>query len=84
MLTISGSNLGQKVEDILHSVSVAGVPCSVNSSLYEISSRYRQSTCAGVPAEATELNRCSTLPFVFQDCVQNHGQWWGEVRTGVC
>lgn len=39
MLTISGSNLGQKVEDILHSVSVAGVPCSVIPSLYEISSR---------------------------------------------
>ncbi|XP_056157329.1 plexin-B1 [Lampris incognitus] len=39
MLTISGSNLGQKAEDILHSVTVAGVPCSVISSLYEISSR---------------------------------------------
>lgn len=39
MLTISGSNLGQKVEDILHSVSVAGVPCLVIPSLYEISSR---------------------------------------------
>lgn len=39
MLTISGSNLGQKVEDILHSVLVAGIPCSVIPSLYEISSR---------------------------------------------
>uniref|UniRef100_H3CH74 Plexin B1 n=1 Tax=Tetraodon nigroviridis TaxID=99883 RepID=H3CH74_TETNG len=39
MLTISGSNLGQKVEDVLYSVSVAGVPCSVIASLYEISSR---------------------------------------------
>lgn len=53
MVTISGSNLGQKVEDILHSVSVAGVPCSVIPSLYEISSRYKQSTCAGVLAEVT-------------------------------
>lgn len=41
MVTISGSNLGQKSEDILHSVSVAGVPCTVIPSLYEVSSRYR-------------------------------------------
>lgn len=41
-VTISGSNLGQKAEDILHSVSVAGVPCAVIPSLYEVSSRYRQ------------------------------------------
>uniref|UniRef100_A0A672YM46 Plexin-B1 n=1 Tax=Sphaeramia orbicularis TaxID=375764 RepID=A0A672YM46_9TELE len=39
MVTISGSNLGQKAEDILHSVSVAGVPCTVIPSLYEVSSR---------------------------------------------
>ncbi|XP_076012592.1 plexin-B1 isoform X2 [Genypterus blacodes] len=39
LVTISGSNLGQKAEDILHSVSVAGVPCWVVPSLYEISSR---------------------------------------------
>uniref|UniRef100_A0A3B5ADW1 Plexin-B1 n=1 Tax=Stegastes partitus TaxID=144197 RepID=A0A3B5ADW1_9TELE len=38
-VTISGSNLGQKAEDILHSVSVAGVPCTVIPSLYEVSSR---------------------------------------------
>uniref|UniRef100_A0A1A8UH63 Plexin-B1 n=1 Tax=Nothobranchius furzeri TaxID=105023 RepID=A0A1A8UH63_NOTFU len=39
LVTISGSNLGQKVEDILHSVSVAGVSCNVLPDLYEISSR---------------------------------------------
>ncbi|XP_039467763.1 plexin-B1 [Oreochromis aureus] len=39
MVTISGSNLGQKAEDILHSVLVAEVPCTVISSLYEVSSR---------------------------------------------
>ncbi|KAM4625433.1 plexin-B1 [Polymixia lowei] len=39
LVTISGSNLGQKAEDILHSVSVAGVPCTVLPGLYEISSR---------------------------------------------
>ncbi|TMS19252.1 Plexin-B1 [Larimichthys crocea] len=38
-VTISGSNLGQKPEDILHSVTVAGVPCTVIPSLYEVSSR---------------------------------------------
>uniref|UniRef100_A0A674F262 Plexin-B1 n=1 Tax=Salmo trutta TaxID=8032 RepID=A0A674F262_SALTR len=39
VVTISGSNLGQKAEDILNSVSVAGVSCSVISHLYEVSSR---------------------------------------------
>uniref|UniRef100_A0A8C7C976 Plexin-B1 n=1 Tax=Oncorhynchus kisutch TaxID=8019 RepID=A0A8C7C976_ONCKI len=39
VVTISGSNLGQKAEDILHSVSVAGVSCSVIPHLYEVSSR---------------------------------------------
>uniref|UniRef100_A0A8C7Q0B5 Plexin-B1 n=1 Tax=Oncorhynchus mykiss TaxID=8022 RepID=A0A8C7Q0B5_ONCMY len=39
LLTISGSNLGQKAEDILHSVTVAGVSCSVIPHLYEVSSR---------------------------------------------
>ncbi|XP_029286967.1 LOW QUALITY PROTEIN: plexin-B1 [Cottoperca gobio] len=39
IVTISGSNLGQKAEDILHSVSVVGIPCAVIPSLYEVSSR---------------------------------------------
>nr|XP_046237942.1 plexin-B1 isoform X2 [Scatophagus argus] len=39
MVTISGSNLGQKAKDILNSVLVAGVPCTVIPSLYEVSSR---------------------------------------------
>ncbi|XP_062853474.1 plexin-B1 [Trichomycterus rosablanca] len=38
-LTISGSNLGQKAQDILQSVTVAGIPCIVIPDLYEISSR---------------------------------------------
>ncbi|XP_072540737.1 plexin-B1 isoform X3 [Salminus brasiliensis] len=38
-LTISGSNLGQKAQDILRSVTVAGVSCNVIPHLYEISSR---------------------------------------------
>lgn len=44
MVTISGSNLGQKAEDILHSVLVADVPCTVISNLYEVSSRYACTT----------------------------------------
>ncbi|KAM8914803.1 plexin-B1 isoform 2-T2 [Spinachia spinachia] len=39
MVTISGSNLGQKAEDILHSVYVAEIPCTVIPGLYEVSSR---------------------------------------------
>ncbi|XP_036956795.1 plexin-B1 isoform X1 [Acanthopagrus latus] len=39
MVTISGSNLGQKAEDILNSVMVARVPCVVIPLLYEVSSR---------------------------------------------
>ncbi|XP_037622215.1 plexin-B1 [Sebastes umbrosus] len=39
MVTISGSNLGQKAEDILLSVLVAGIPCTVIPGLYEVSSR---------------------------------------------
>uniref|UniRef100_A0A3Q3RV40 Plexin-B1 n=1 Tax=Mastacembelus armatus TaxID=205130 RepID=A0A3Q3RV40_9TELE len=39
VVTISGSNLGQRAEDIQNSVIVAGVPCSVIHSRYEVSSR---------------------------------------------
>ncbi|KAJ8390120.1 hypothetical protein AAFF_G00109940 [Aldrovandia affinis] len=38
-ITISGSNLGQKVQDIQDSVTVAGLPCAVNLSRYEVASR---------------------------------------------
>ncbi|XP_059189310.1 plexin-B1 [Centropristis striata] len=39
VVTISGSNLGQRAGDIQNSVTVAGVPCSVIHSRYEVSSR---------------------------------------------
>ncbi|KAM9444937.1 plexin-B1 [Clarias gariepinus] len=39
VITISGSNLGQRAEDIQHSVYVAGVPCIVIPTRYEISTR---------------------------------------------
>ncbi|KAL7864572.1 hypothetical protein AOLI_G00159920 [Acnodon oligacanthus] len=38
VITISGSNLGQRSEDIQHSVIVAGAPCKVIPSRYEVSS----------------------------------------------
>ncbi|KAM4611051.1 plexin-B1 [Polymixia lowei] len=39
VVTISGSNLGQRAEDIQNSVTVARVPCNVIHSRYEVSSR---------------------------------------------
>ncbi|XP_043081046.1 plexin-B1 isoform X4 [Puntigrus tetrazona] len=38
VLTVSGSNLGQRAEDIQHSVTVSGVPCTVIPDRYEVSS----------------------------------------------
>ncbi|XP_016099350.1 plexin-B1-like [Sinocyclocheilus grahami] len=40
VLTVSGSNLGQRAEDIQHSVTVAGVPCTVIPDRYQVSSSY--------------------------------------------
>ncbi|OXB78664.1 UNVERIFIED_CONTAM: hypothetical protein H355_002629, partial [Colinus virginianus] len=37
-ITITGSNLGQKHQDIAETVTVAGIPCAVNAQEYEISS----------------------------------------------
>ncbi|KAM9327228.1 plexin-B1 [Gastrophryne carolinensis] len=37
-ITITGSNLGQKLEDIVDRVSVANIPCKVDSHKYELSS----------------------------------------------
>ncbi|XP_053324893.1 plexin-B1 [Spea bombifrons] len=37
-ITITGSNLGQKLEDIADTVTVADIPCQVDSIKYEISS----------------------------------------------
>ncbi|XP_048872845.1 plexin-B1 isoform X2 [Brienomyrus brachyistius] len=47
-VTIFGSNLGQKAEDIQHSVMVAGLPCAVDLSRYEVSSRIVCVTSASV------------------------------------
>ncbi|XP_068193310.1 plexin-B1 [Antennarius striatus] len=39
VVTISGSNLGQRAEDVQNSVTVAGIPCNIIHSRYEVSSR---------------------------------------------
>lgn len=44
VVTISGSNLGQRAEDVQNSVTVAGIPCSVINSRYEVSSKYVKNT----------------------------------------
>lgn len=49
LVTISGSNLGQKPTDVLDSVLVAGEPCTVIPELYEVSSRYAASSFRGLP-----------------------------------
>ncbi|KAM4741070.1 plexin-B1 isoform 3-T6 [Anableps anableps] len=75
LVTISGSNLGQKAEDILHSVTVAGVPCVVILDLYEVSSRIvcRTTSSGGekkgpvsVKVSGGDL-RSSTQVFSYQD-----------------
>ncbi|XP_064155428.1 plexin-B1 isoform X1 [Anguilla rostrata] len=38
-ITITGSNLGQKAQDVQNSVTVAGLPCVLDLSRYEVSSR---------------------------------------------
>ncbi|XP_037534995.1 plexin-B1 [Nematolebias whitei] len=77
LVTISGSNLGQKVEDILQSVMVAGVPCSVVPELYEVSSRIvcrtepsgeRKQDLVSVTVSRGELG-WSTQKFCYQDPV---------------
>lgn len=40
LLTISGSNLGQRAKDIQNSVTVAGIQCKVINSRYEVSTRH--------------------------------------------
>ncbi|KAL1020764.1 hypothetical protein UPYG_G00004370 [Umbra pygmaea] len=75
MVTISGSNLGQKSEDIKDSVTVAGVPCTVINSRYEISSRIVCETTASVGEKSGQVSvmvkeggsGLSAQKFSFQD-----------------
>lgn len=92
LLTISGSNLGQKADDILHSVSVAEVPCAVIPSLYEVSSRYAATAAATCERfhhqcvsvrEHVHVSEASRL-FVLQDRVQDQSQRRREGGPGLC
>lgn len=64
VVTISGSNLGQRAEDIQSSVTVAGVPCIVIQSRYEVSSRQGVST-----TQHTQLCICMFFLSYANSCV---------------
>uniref|UniRef100_A0A670K753 Plexin-B1 n=1 Tax=Podarcis muralis TaxID=64176 RepID=A0A670K753_PODMU len=66
-ITITGSNLGQKHQDIAGRVTVAGIPCEVDALVYEISSRelILGSPCCSLPLEFLWLNVPSFLPLPF-------------------
>ncbi|XP_035499813.2 plexin-B1-like isoform X2 [Scophthalmus maximus] len=77
VVTISGSNLGQRAEDIQSSVTVAGVPCSVIHSRYEVSSRIVCETTRSVGEKSGQASvkvrggglGLSAQTFSFQDPV---------------
>nr|XP_001920983.4 plexin-B1 isoform X2 [Danio rerio] len=56
VVTVSGSNLGQRAEDIQHSVSVAGVSCSVIPDRYEVSSSIVCETAASVGEQSGHVS----------------------------
>ncbi|KAJ8257289.1 hypothetical protein GJAV_G00184000 [Gymnothorax javanicus] len=47
-VTISGSNLGQKAQDVQDSITVAGLPCALDLSRYQVSSRI---VCVASPSD---------------------------------
>ncbi|XP_011473503.1 plexin-B1 isoform X1 [Oryzias latipes] len=56
LVTISGSNLGQKPTDVLDSVLVAGEPCTVIPELYQVSSRI---VCRTKPSQGEKVGYVS-------------------------
>uniref|UniRef100_A0A673LCD2 Plexin-B1 n=1 Tax=Sinocyclocheilus rhinocerous TaxID=307959 RepID=A0A673LCD2_9TELE len=56
VLTVSGSNLGQRAEDIQHSVTVAGVPCTVIPDRYEVSSSIVCETTASAGEQSGHIS----------------------------
>ncbi|XP_056304669.1 plexin-B1 isoform X2 [Danio aesculapii] len=56
VVTVSGSNLGQRAEDIQHSVSVAGVSCTVIPDKYEVSSSIVCKTAASVGEQSGHVS----------------------------
>ncbi|KAM5292343.1 plexin-B1 isoform 2-T2 [Ctenodactylus gundi] len=74
-VTISGSNLGQHVQDVLGMVTVAGVPCAVDAQDYEVSSSLvcvtgasgEEVTGAAVVEVSGRGRGVSELNFAYQD-----------------
>uniref|UniRef100_A0A8C6J3P2 Plexin-B1 n=1 Tax=Melopsittacus undulatus TaxID=13146 RepID=A0A8C6J3P2_MELUD len=61
-ITITGSNLGQKHQDIAETVTVAGIPCAVDAQEYEISSRQNPELKSIVPTQGPKAGgTCLTL-----------------------
>ncbi|XP_050952362.1 LOW QUALITY PROTEIN: plexin-B1 [Labeo rohita] len=56
VLTVSGSNLGQRAEDIQHSVTIAGVPCTVIPDRYEVSSSIVCETTASAVEQSAHVS----------------------------
>ncbi|XP_067302725.1 plexin-B1 isoform X4 [Pseudorasbora parva] len=56
VVTVSGSNLGQRAEDIQQSVTVAGVPCTVIPDRYEVSSRIVCETTASAGEQSGHVS----------------------------
>ncbi|XP_067854633.1 plexin-B1-like isoform X2 [Heptranchias perlo] len=77
MVTITGSNLGQRFEDIQNMVTVAGIPCHADPLKYEVSTRIVCYTAASneevsghVTVEVTNGgSSSSTQPFTYQNPV---------------
>ncbi|KAG7252053.1 hypothetical protein CRUP_020787, partial [Coryphaenoides rupestris] len=69
VVTISGSNLGQRPEDVQDSVSVAGVPCHVIPSRYETTSSGEERSGQASVAVRGGGNGQSAHVFSFQDPV---------------
>ncbi|XP_072328920.1 plexin-B1 isoform X4 [Scyliorhinus torazame] len=79
VVTITGSNLGQRFEDIQNMVTVAGIPCRADPLKYEVSTRIVCYTAASseevsghVTVEVANGGRCSSAqPFTYQNPVLN-------------
>ncbi|XP_067908087.1 plexin-B1 isoform X2 [Heterodontus francisci] len=75
MVTITGSNLGQRFEDIESMVTVAGIPCRADPLKYEVSTRIVCYTAASneevsghvVVKVANGGSSSSTQPFTYQN-----------------
>ncbi|XP_048462279.1 plexin-B1 isoform X1 [Rhincodon typus] len=79
MVTITGSNLGQRFEDIENKVTVAGIPCRADPLKYEVSTRIVCYTAAAneevsgqVTVEVANGGSSSSVqPFTYQNPVLN-------------